>query len=83
MDKLTVVCPMVALSTAYWTPLYNGPRTSISYHSVISTEFDIYTRTLLNYGQINSCLTVAALSSGHLSTMDIKHMKCRFELTYF
>jgi hypothetical protein len=59
MDKLTVVCPMVTLST--------GPHISISYYSVISTEFDINTRTLLNYGQINGCLTLAALSSGHLS----------------
>jgi hypothetical protein len=46
---------------------------------VISTKFDIYTRT---DGKISSCLTLAALSSGQLSLMDIKFMKCRFELTY-
>jgi hypothetical protein len=36
-----------------------------------------------HYGQINSCLTLAALSSEHLSIMDIKLMKCTFELTFF
>jgi hypothetical protein len=45
-------------------------------------EFDIYARTLLNYGQIKGCLTVSALSSGHLSIMDIK-LRCRFELVMF
>jgi hypothetical protein len=39
--------------------------------------------TSFTFAVFNSCLTLAALSSGHLSIMDIKFMKCRFELTYF
>jgi hypothetical protein len=40
------------LPYSLWTPLYDGHQTSVSNYSVISTEFDIHTRTLLNYGQI-------------------------------
>jgi hypothetical protein len=40
------------LPSSLWTPLYNGHQTSVSNYSVISPEFDIHTRTLLNYGQI-------------------------------
>jgi hypothetical protein len=68
MDKLTVVCPMVALSTLHLSIM--DLHTSILYYSVISTEFDIYTRTHF-------------LIMDKLTVVLPKLMKCRFALTYF